>query len=97
MKIYPRPFFFVGFLLSLVSLEASVEALLQGNRVILVDHYNDQAGRNQLGGENRGDEGLEGFCTSGFVTGESAFGRTGASLSLDYDVRAAGSFSYFLI
>lgn len=97
MKIYPRPFFLVGFLLSLASLEASVEALLQGNQVILVDHYNDQDGRNQLGGESRGEEGFQGFCTPGFVAGESAFGRTGASLSLDYDVTAAGSFSYFLI
>ncbi len=71
-------------------------ALLQANRVILVDDYDDQDGFNRLGGESRGEEGFQGQCSAGFVAGESAFGQTGGSVSLNYDVTAAGSFSYFL-
>ena len=68
-------------------------ALLEGDRVILIDDYDHQDGINYLKGQNRGEEG----CIPGFVTGEGAFGKSGASLSLDYDVTASASSSYFLI
>lgn len=73
------------FFFSILTLSQEVSALLQGNRILLVDDYNTQALYNRLGGENRGN----------FVTGKDAFKETGASLSLNYEMDDATPFAYF--
>ena len=58
----------------------SAFALLQGNRIVLVENY-----------ENPKKSEASGNCVPGFVTGPEAFGGAGTSLSVDYDVSAPDS------
>jgi hypothetical protein len=79
--------------LLLLSLPQNLSALLQGNRIVLVDDFEDRNFANLLEGESRGDA----DCVSRFVNQEEALGRSGASLSLAYHLSEVGSFSYFLV
>ena len=65
--------------LFLFSFPSQLPALLQGNRVILVENQPITSDR----------------CRTGLVTGEEAFGKSGTSLAVDYDVEAAGTSSEF--
>ena len=74
-------FFLVAILiLCLFSFSSRLPALLQGNRIHLID-------------ENKmvEDKGTSNQCLKGQVSGEEAFGKSGTSLALDYDVETPDS------
>jgi len=75
-----RFLFLLSAFLLLLAAPAELEALLQGNRVILIDDYDDRKP-----GQGNPD----------VVVGEKVFKKEGASLALAYDVSASGSSAYF--
>ena len=84
-------------LVFLLALGPSGLALLQVNRVVLVDDFDRSAKTNRLGGESEGDPKAPGTCLVRYATAGGAFGEGGASLALDYDVSERDSLSSFRI
>lgn len=66
------------------------------NRILLIDDFNDGTMVNLLAGGTQGDEEFPGGCIPSFVSAKGhAFGRSGKSLRLEYDVALPGSFSFY--
>lgn len=70
-------------------------ALLQVNRVVLVDDFDRHEKTNRLGGESEGDVKPPGTCRVRYATAVEAFGQGGASLALDYDVSEPDTLASF--
>lgn len=77
--------------------ERSGSALLQVNRVLSLEDFEGDGKTNRLTTEITGDEKPPGIASIRFLQGEEAFGRSGTSLAVDYDVSEPDSLSYVRI
>ena len=91
-------FFFALFLTTLFLPQAF--ALIEGNHALVINNYEQSRTANQLvtrSAEKIIEKKEKGRCHSNFVTGESAFGKSGVSLSLDYDFETPGASCFFSV
>lgn len=72
------------------------EPLLLTNQVLMLDDFDAGSDVNRLGGTTQGDEEFPGGCIpTSTSASQEAFGGTGQSLKLEYDVMSPNSFAYY--